>query len=432
MPLPRPVRPPAGFAATIEPLSGGTIFQARTPGGTPVVVRPMPGFAKAYAVLATRFGSLDSALPDGTALPNGLAHFFEHKMFEKADGDVFDVYARRGASANAYTTFGHTAYLFSCTSDFDANLDTLLRSIVSMDAREAGIEREKGIIGQEIAMYDDDAGFRGFKNLLAALYRVHPVRVPVAGTKESIAPIDRAILERTHAAYYHPRNLALFAAGDVDPAAVLARASEVLATSRPGALNRRPRYAEPREPERAEVRDALPVARPQVLLGIKDEPGGESGAQRLKRETETSMLLDILFGDGGKVEGPLYREGIVDETLSASYEAEPDFAFAVVSAEVDAVEPFRARLLEAIEAAARAGFLGEDVERARRRAIGGYLRTFNSPERIAGMLLGLHMGEATLEDAVAALSAVTADSLSRRLASLLAAGRAWSIVEPRA
>jgi predicted Zn-dependent peptidase len=421
---------PAGFTAVPEPLTPGRVLEATTPGGTPVIVRPMPGFSKSYAVLATRFGSLDSRLPDGTPLPDGLAHFFEHKMFEKAEGDVFDLYAARGASANAYTTFSHTAYLFSCSRDFDANLDTLLETLVSMDARPEGIEREKGIIGQEIAMYEDDASWRAFEDLLAALYRVHPVRIPVAGTKESIAPIDREVLERTHAAYYHPANLCLVAAGDVDPARVLARATAALDPKRPGARNRRPRYDEPREPAREESVRAMPVVRHQVLLGIKDEPGGESPRERVRRETESSILLDALFGDGGLVEAPLHRAGLADETLSASYESEPDFSFAVVSAEVDDPAAYRERLLAALEAARRAGGGEEDVERARRRAIGGHLRAFNSPERVAGMLLGLHLADTTLADAVDALKAVDAAAVNRRLDALLRAPRAWSTIRP--
>jgi predicted Zn-dependent peptidase len=391
----------------------------------------MPGFSKAYAVLATRFGSLDTRLPDGRELPIGLAHFLEHKMFETPQGDVFDLYAKRGASANAYTTFGYTAYLFSCTSRFEENLGTLLDTLHVMHAEPAGIEREKGIIGQEIAMYDDDAGWRGYFNLLSALYRDHPLRFDIAGTKETIAPIDQAVLRATHAAYYHPANLSLFVAGDVDPAAVLSRATERLVPSAPGAAHRRAPVAEPAEPAAPERRQSLSVSRPQVLLGIKDAAPGTSGRDLLVRETVTEALLDVLFGDGGTVEAPLHAEGLVDDSFQASYQAEPDCAFVSVSAEVDEEAPYRARLLDAIEAARRAGIRPEDVERSRRKAVGSYLRAFNSPERVASLYLALHMKDAAVSDLPAALEAVTPRAVAERLDDLLSRARAWSVIVPR-
>jgi predicted Zn-dependent peptidase len=352
-------------------------------------------------------------------------------MFETPGGDVFDLYAKRGASANAYTTFGHTVYLFSCTSRFRENLDTLLTTLREVHAGREGIEREKGIIGQEIAMYDDDAGWRGFFNLLAALYREHPLRLDIAGTRETIAPIDPDVLRRTHAAYYHPRNLSLFVAGGVDPDLVLDRAEALLRSEAPGEENRRAPVAEPVDVAREEVRASLSVSRPHLRLGIKDVPVGESGEALARRDAETSMLLDALYGDGGRVEAPLYRAGVVDETFDASYECDRDYAFAVVAAEVDAEEPFRSRLLEETEATARRGFRPEEVERARRRALGSYLRAFNAPERIASLLLGTHMSGTTLAQTIAAVEGATPARLSERLEALLARPRAWSVVLPR-
>ena len=431
---PRPARrggAPAGFTAVPEPRTGGVVLVGRTPSGTPVHVRRMPGFSKAYATLATRFGSLDVRLPDGTELPLGLAHFLEHKMFATPTGDVFDIYAKRGASANAYTTFDHTAYLFACTSRFEENLGTLLSTLAAMHADAKGIEREKGIIGQEIAMYEDDAGWRSFFGLLAALYRDHPIRFDPAGSRETIAPIDRAILERTHAAYYHPANLILCVAGDVDPAFVLRLASEVLVSDRPGAAHERQPLPEPEAPASPEHRVVLSVSRPNVTLGLKDTAPGVTGRALVEKETETELLLEVLFGDGGLVEAPLYREGFVDESLSASYQAEVDFGFVSVSADVDAEAPYRERLLSALSDARRRGISADDVERARRKALGAAVRTFNSPERLASALLSLALDGTTFTDTLAAIERTTARALSDRLDALLARPKAWSVIEPR-
>lgn len=431
-PARRPARArDAAWRAEEAPLRGGAVWTATTDVGMPVVVRPMPGFAKAYAVLTVHFGALDRALPDGRPLPLGLAHFLEHKMFATPDGDVFDVYAQRGAAANAWTTWSSTAYLFGCTSRFLENLGTLLGTVRTVHADAAGIEREKGIIGQEIAMYADDAGWRGHAQLLEALYVAHPVRDEITGSAATIAGIDRALLVATHAAYYHPANTALFVAGDVDRDAVLAAAQAATASAGPGARHRRRRADEPGRVASAERRCALPVARPQVTLGIKDVPPGATGAALAAQEAATDVVLDALFGDGGRIEAVLYRDGVVDDTFGAAYQAEDDFAFVSVGGDVDDERGFRARLEEAFDAAVRLPVGEAEVERARRRAVGGYLRAFDAPERAASMLLGLHEKEIGLRDALEAMLAVTPAQATERLRALAACPRTWSVVEPR-
>ncbi|MBL9088406.1 MAG: insulinase family protein [Planctomycetia bacterium] len=418
-------------------MRGGVVLRAATPLGTPVVVRPMPGFSKAYAVLRVGFGSLDATFPDGAPMPLGVAHFLEHKMFATPDGDVFDLYAKRGASANAYTTYGLTAYLFGCTSRFDENLATLLDTLRTMHADPAGIDREKGIIGQEIAMYDDDPGWRSHANLMAALYRDHPVRHEITGSAATIAAIDRDLLLRVHAAYYHPRNLALFVAGDVDPAAVLAAASERLTAADAGAgtgaggPHRRGASAEPSAPASPERRQALSVTRPNVTLGIKDTPVGTRGPALVRHETLTEMALDVLFSDGGRLEAPLYREGVVDESFGAGYHADHDFAFASVGGDVDDEAAFRARLERELATTATAPVTEAELTRVKRRSVGGYLRSFDAPERAAGLLLGLDAKEATLAEALAAVLEPTPAQVTARLRELLACPRAWSVIEPR-
>jgi predicted Zn-dependent peptidase len=389
----------------------------------------MPGFVQAHALLTARLGSLDTALPDGTPIPDGTAHFLEHKMFATPEGDAFDLYDARGASANAFTTFTHTTYLFSSTHRFEENLDTLLTTLGSMDADEAGIAREQGIIGQEIAMYADDPGWQGTFRLLAALYHRHPVRRDIAGSPRSIARLDRPFLERVHAAYYGPRNLVLVVAGDVDPEEVRARAEAGLPAGGPP---RRPRppVAEPPGVRRAAVAVRLSVSRPHVLVGMK-EPGPGPGLRLLRRQVESALVLDVLFGDGGLIEAPLHDEGLVDDTLAAGYECEADFAHAVVSAEVDAVAPFRRRLEEALAGAARRGLSEADVARARKRFLGLHVAVFNSPERVAHALLGSAIAGLAPGAALDALLAATPAALTRRLRAIVAAPRAWSVVAPR-
>lgn len=413
-----------------EPLTGRTVLRGTTPHGTDVRVLPMPGFTKSYASITTRYGSIDTHLPDGTRLPDGIAHFLEHKMFQTKEGDVFDLYAARGASANAYTTFDHTTYLFSCSSRFEENFDTLLATLADITTDPAGVAREKGIIGQEIAMYDDDPSWQGFVRLLGALYRVHPVRIDIAGTKQTIAPIDPAILERTHAAYYHPANLTVVVAGDVDAAWVLARAGERLRPLAPGrALTRAP-VREPRRVAAAEARTRLPVGRARALLGLKDDPPRE-GLARVRQEAESALVLDLLFGEGGRVEAPLYDAGMVDESFGASYETGDGFAFGVLSAEVDEVGAYRKALTREVARACRAPFTAQEVDRVRRKALGRHVRVFNAPEGAAHWLLDVALAHSTPAAEVQVLEGVTPRALTRRRDALLAAPQAWSLVLPR-
>lgn len=420
----------APFVREVEPLTGHTVLRARSRHGLEVVVAPLPGFTKTYAVLSAICGSLDTALPDDTPLPAGTAHFLEHRMFHTPQGDVFDIYAERGACANAYTTYAHTGYLFWCTSRFEENLDTLLETLGSVDVDAQGVEREREIIGQEIAMHDDDSSWRGYSLVLQALYRRHPVRIDIAGTRASIAAIDAPLLERAHAAYYHPRNLVLVVAGDVEADAVLARADARPPPVGRGRRNRRAAVAEPRSVAHRSVSEAFSVARPHVHLVWKDTAPG-TGRRLVRRRVITSIALEALFHDGERIQAPFYREGLVDDSFQAAYEAEGDFAHAIVSAEVDDVDGYQRRLLRAVRRAAEQGVGGDEVERVRRRMLGQRLRVFNGPESLgqgllAGALEGVGPG-AGLE----VLRAATARSVTRRLRDLVAQPHAWAVLVPR-
>ena len=388
----------------------------------------MPGFAGAYASVTARYGSVDTHLPDGRALPVGVAHFLEHQMFQSPAGDVFDQFAARGASANAYTTFTHTTYLFSCTSQFEANLQTLLDAVGSLETTPASVEREKGIIGQEIAMYVDDPDWRAYFNLLAALYRRHPCRHDIAGTDASIAPIDRALLQDLHAAFYAPANLVVTAAGDIDADDVFRRTQDTLTA--PGRRLRRPRVAEPRSVRRTTTRGNAAIQRSQVVLGLKDTPAG-GGQALLRRRLTTRLVLDALFGDGGRIQAPLHEAGWADDSFGASYEAGPDAAFAAVGGETDDVRGFQRALGAALRQAANDGFTDAEVQRTRRKMLGSYLRIFNAPARVANWMMYATLDGLPLTATPEAVQAITRRAATHRLRALASAPRAWSVLDPR-
>jgi predicted Zn-dependent peptidase len=423
-------RRPKGFEALRDPLSRRTVWRTRARCGMELWVAPMPGFAAHYAALTTRFGSMDTHLPDGTRLPIGTAHFLEHKMFQTEEGDLFDVYASRGASANAYTTFSHTCYLFASTTRFAENLDTLLGSLADLTTDEAAVEREKGIIGQEIAMYDDDPAWRGWFALLGALYGRHPLRHDIAGTTQTIRAIRPPLLDRVFRTGYAPGNLVLTVGGDVDPDEVADRVDAAFGTRRRGKPRTLAPDREPPKVRRESVRCRLSVSRPWAWLGMKDRPPPRGGLARARRQVETDLVLDALFGDGGDVEAPLYAEGIVDDSLSAAYEAETGAAFAAVQAEVDDASAWRRRLEAELARVAERGLGARSLERARRRLLGRHLRTFDAPDRMAHWMQGLALEGLTPAEVAPLLRTADLRRANRRLAELLRAPRAWSVVLP--
>ena len=410
------------------PLGGGAVHEARSRAGVQVLVAPLPGVLRTHAMVAARFGSVDDHLPDGTLLPPGTAHLLEHQMFQDEEGDLFDTYARRGAEANAYTTATSTCYLVSCRDAVRENLGTLLGSMAAFHGTPESLARERDIIDQEIALYADDAASRGHLDLLRSLYATHPVREDPAGTKASIRRIPLGLLERVHALAYAPRNLVLVVAGDVDPALVLEVADEAVPARR-GAAWRRVRHAKDGRGAQRRRSARLPVARPQVLVGARLAPSG-GGRALLRARVEWTLLLDLLFGDGGLVQAPLFDRGVVDEGFAATGEHEVDHAYVVVGGDADDARLYERELRGALAALPRR-LSASHVERARRRQLGVRARRLGRAEPTANALLANALDGLAPGGDVACLQAVGVASLERRLNELARAEWAVSVVHPR-
>lgn len=415
------------FASETEPLTGRELLRARSSSGVEVRVARMPAFAHAYAVLTAHYGSLDTALPSGEAIPPGTAHLLEHEMFQKSGEDLFDVFDRRGAASNAFTTHTTTSFVFSSTRHFGENLETLLGSVRTLEVEAADVVREKSIVAQEIAMWEDDPSWRGYLAAMEGLYRRHPVRIDIAGTRPSLDAIDLDLLHAVHRDYYHPRNLVLVVAGDVDPASILAAVERQLPPVRGGRRHRRAAVVEPRSVAARETRCRMAVGRPHVWLAWKDTPSG--GGQRLvRRQVLSALAVDVLFGDGGRVQAPLYEEGWIDDSFHADYEAEADLGHLLLSAEVDEIAPFRRRVLAALEEAAKEGVSDAEVERSRRRLIGRRVRLFNAPESVAHWLLAVALENVPARTAADVLRGASGRSVARRFRDLISRPRATASV----
>ena len=212
---------------------GEEYFFTKHPSGLEIYIYPKKGYSSKYAILGTNFGSVNNTFKlkneeNFTVVPDGIAHYLEHKLFASENGDAFELFAKTGASANAYTSFEKTAYLFSCTSGFEANLRHLLDFVQTPYFTEENVTKEQGIIGQEIRMYEDDPQWRSYFNTIEALYRNNPVRRDIAGTVESIAKITPQLLYDCYRTFYHPSNMILFCTGQVNPEQVEAIAAEAV------------------------------------------------------------------------------------------------------------------------------------------------------------------------------------------------------------
>lgn len=367
-----------------EPLLAGVAAS-----GLRVLINPRPGWARSFAALGVNFGSIDRTADGGAPVPEGLAHFLEHKLFEDQAGDVSDRFAALGASTNAMTGFTTTTYVMSTVESPGECLDLLLDFVQDPWFTDALVAKEQGIIAQEIRMYDDDPEWRLFFGLMGCLYERHPVKDNIAGSVESIAAIDAAVLQRVYRRFYHPRNLCLAVSSPLPPEEIAARVEDDQAgrpaDERPGHARAAPDEPPGRRCERVELH--LPVARPRLLLGIKDRPDGGDGASLLRRELVTRILIDALFGPASPAYERLYESGLVDETFSASYSAEASFGFSTIGGDTDDPDALEAALREVLRGARERGLDPAAFRRVRNKLHGALLRAMDSPESVAMTLV---------------------------------------------
>ncbi len=406
--------------------------------GLHVTLVPKPGYARTFAVMAAHFGSVDNRFrdPRGGALvtvPDGVAHFLEHKMFEDEQGDVSERFSTLGAACNASTGFTVTSYVFSATRSVPACLDLLLDFVQKAYFTKELVAKEQGIIGQEIRMYHDDPSWRIFFNLLESLYREHPVRINIAGSEESIARIDPEVLFACHRAFYRPANLALTIAGGFDAGALLELVEQDLAERDPVAPGRHVRLpCDDGAPPRRTARLEMDVARPKLLVGYKDRAVGGSGLDVVRRELLSSVVLDLLLGRSSTLHEELYNLGLIDESFSVDYTGDLGFGFATVGGDTDEPERLADLLNERIAAALERGVSAADFTRLRNKFLGRFAGMFDSLEGIAYAFSAGAFRDTNPFAALGVLECMRLDDVEQRARELLRAEqRACSIILPR-
>ncbi|WP_046215413.1 EF-P 5-aminopentanol modification-associated protein YfmH [Paenibacillus wulumuqiensis] len=367
-----------------------TLYHEKLDNGLEVYVLPKEGFQKTYATFATRYGSVDNHFQvegqEEVKVPDGIAHFLEHKMFEEPDGvDVFSKFSAKGASANAFTSFEQTVYLFSATEQIEDNLDTLLNYVQNPYFTKENVDKEKGIIGQEIQMYNDNPDWRVYYGLIEAMYQKHPVRIDIAGTIESISGITKDTLYTCYNTFYHPSNMMLFVVGGVNPEQVIeqVRRNQAAKNYEPQGQIHRYFDEEPAAVGEKWNEIKLPVSQPKFLMGFKETDTGLTGEALQRKNLTTKLMLDLLLGNSTALYQQLYDEDLISDDFGYDYTSTSEYAYSMIGGDTRDPKLLVQRLQEEIGKVVETGFSQEAFDRSLRKRIGNYLRLLNSPESIA-------------------------------------------------
>ncbi len=402
--------------------------------GLDILIFPKEKSSTSYAIFGTRYGSIDNCFKrsdENTAevVPEGIAHYLEHKLFENEDSDAFERYAKTGASANAYTSFDSTCYLFSCADRFYESLEILLDFVQSPYFTKETIAKEQGIIGQEIKMYEDSPNWLVVFNHLKALYHAHPVRLDIAGTVGSIAEITPEYLYRCYHTFYNLHNMVLCVTGDIEPDKVLAVCDRMLKKADPVFVER----IFPAEPESvviSYIEDRLSVAIPVFQFGYK-QPVKNAGCTELDLAA-VEVLLEILASDSSPLFRKLLDAGLISDA-SFSYEYFEGKGYASVFFSGESVEPKKAA--EMIHAEAEKlkvnGIAEEDFVRAKKACYGEAVKMLDDAGVISNLMISLAFRNREIFTYMEAFQKLTKEDVEQKLHDIFVRERsALSVVLP--
>ncbi|HEY8364498.1 MAG TPA: pitrilysin family protein [Haloplasmataceae bacterium] len=399
-----------------------TLYYEKLANGLEVYLLPKKGFNKYYATFTTKYGSIDNTfIPLGKdeyiKVPDGIAHFLEHKMFESETGDAFDKFTEYAANSNAFTSFNRTAYLFSCTSYFQENLNLLLDFVQDPYFTNENVEKEKNIIAQEISMYDDNPDWRLYFGTIENMYKENGVRIDIAGTKESIYKITKDLLYECYNTFYHPANMLLFVVGDldIDKTMDLIRKNQSNKHFEPFTNVKKKFVFESNEVDKKETIIRMDVATPKVAVGIKNHESKLQGNELLKYEMALEIIFDYLFSTSSDYYQQLLDEELINNTFSYELTIEYSFGFGIISSDTNKPDILKARLKDILLKARNLKIPEKDFQRIKNKLIGSSIKALNSPEAIANAFTRFRFNEMNMFDAIAAYESITLDDIEKVL-----------------
>lgn len=400
------------------------VYIEKLDNGLTVMIIPKPGVQKKYMIWGTNYGSNDNEFivpgeEEKTTVPNGVAHFLEHKMFEQENGvNSLDVLTALGTEANAYTTNDHTAYLFECTDNFYEAMDELMDYVQHPYFTDENVEKEKGIIGQEIMMYDDYPDWKVYLNALKAMYHNNPIKIDIVGTIESISKIDKEILYKCYETFYNPSNMAMVICGDFEPEKLIEEVKKRLIDKKSNGKIERIFQEEPEEIVKEKIEQKLEVSQPLYTIGIKDKIDNIENSNRadiVKKHIAIGILLNIIMGRSSKLYKELYNEGLIYSGASLDYEFSKTYAHILIAGQSTdpekLYEKFKIRVKELIEK----GIDEDDFERNKKMIYGGYVREYNDVTDIARIFLADYFKGINSFDYIEEINSINVEYLNQVL-----------------
>ena len=405
--------------------------KAELPNGLKIYIMEKPQYSSSYAIYGTHYGSIDTRFSkDGgemLTVPEGIAHYLEHKLFEGEDGDAFSKYAKTGANANAFTSFDRTCYLFSCSDNFYENLDILLSFVQSPYFTKENVEKEQGIIGQEIRMYDDNPGWRVMFNLLKGMYHSHPVRIDIAGTVESIAQIDAELLYKCYETFYNPANMFICLVGNIDTDKTLKQIEKSIIDKAPVEITRG-EFDEPQTVVKPYVEQRLAVNTPMFCLGFKQKIA--SPYRRLKSKVCVDLLLQVICGDSSPLYARLMNEGLINDDFGSEYFNGNGYAAVIFEGESRDPERVANEIKAEINRLREEGVSKKLFSAVKCAMYGDMVRRFNSVENLAMSLTECAINDYSLFDEIKMVKSVSYDDVMKRFDVFDDQNAVLSVIKP--
>ena len=412
---------------------GEVLYKEKLPNGLTVCVLPRPGFSKKLAYFVTDFGSIHTDfLLEGERIhaPAGVAHFLEHKMFDMpGQRDVSAELAALGAMTNAFTSYDLTAYYISCTENFEKALALLLEFVSTPYFTEESVQKEMGIIDQEIGMNEDAPDSQSFELLMQNLYRQHPIRVPILGTSETIREITPEILHRCHRAFYTPGNMMLCVVGDVDPDRVKEIATEILGET-PRPVGQKLSLREEDMTALGNTVRQMEVAMPMFQIGFKCEPL-DKGEAAIRQEIVADLAAEALFGESSELYLKLYEEGLIDSSFGGGFETVDGMALLLCSGDSYETDKVKQAILEQARKITREGIPEGDFLRMKRSAFGRRIRDLDSFSSTCFRLCAYHFSDFDYFDFPRIYRSIHSEDLTEFLSRVVCEQRcACTVINP--
>ncbi|MCG6209571.1 insulinase family protein [Staphylococcus warneri] len=396
-----------------------TVYEHELQNGLRLFVIPKPGFQKTFVTYTTQFGSLDSRFkPLGkdefVTVPDGVAHFLEHKLFEKEEEDLFTAFAEENAQANAFTSFDRTSYLFSATDHLENNIKRLLTMVETPYFTKETVDKEKGIIAEEIKMYQEQPGYKLMFNTLRAMYEKHPIRVDIAGSVESIYDITKDDLYLCYETFYHPSNMVLFVVGDVEPQYIvdIVEEHENLRDKTNQPKIERALIDEPKSVNQHVVSEEMKLQSPKLMLGFKNQPLDESPEKYVQRDLEMTFFYELIFGEETEFYQELLNDDLIDETFGYQFVLEQTYSFSIITSATNHPDQLKQLLIKQLKD--NKGNL-TDVEAfdlLKKQFIGEFISSLNSPEYIANQYAKLYFEGVSVFDMLNIVENITLESVN--------------------